>query len=60
MAIPLDENYNDDTTDQVLAGNTFDLDGLHYVLAGGHTFSSKIVLGSTLNIPPTELATTTS
>ena len=53
MAIPLDENFNDNTTDQVLSGNTFELDGLRYVLAGDHTYNSKIVLGSPLNIPPT-------
>ncbi|MBT9514368.1 MAG: putative Ig domain-containing protein [Acidovorax sp.] len=53
MAIPLDENYNDNATNQVMAGNTFDLDGLRYVVVGSHTYSSKIVLGSTLNIPPT-------
>ncbi|MBV7544348.1 hypothetical protein, partial [Acidovorax sp. sic0104] len=51
MAIPMDENFDDNATDLVLSGNTFDLDGLRYVLVGSGSYSSKIVKGSTLSNP---------
>ena len=47
MAIPLDEDYADQTQGTVYAGNNFVLDGIRYVLSGtgGVTYESMIDTG---------------
>jgi fibronectin-binding autotransporter adhesin len=47
LAAPADENYDDDASGTVFNSNTFDLDGIRYVLTGTGTYETSIEDGGT-------------